>query len=160
MVTRQTREPVRRRMCGTMECHHRLTEEDPGFRRRLIDLEHDCTVRMAARQPLRVGITTIPVVVHVVYRTASENISDAQINSQIDTLNLDYRAQNPDKANVPAVWGGLVSDARVQFLLASESPTGNPTSGITRTRTRRTSFSTDDSVKKSVALVHGPATST
>jgi hypothetical protein len=130
-----------------MECHHRLTEEDPGFRRRLIDLEHDCTVRMAARQPLRVGITTIPVVVHVVYRTRRENITTAQVSSQVDALNRDFRAQNADRSRVPAVWTSLVTDARVQFALATTDPQGNTTSGIRRIRTTRLFFTTDDSVK-------------
>jgi hypothetical protein len=113
-----------------------------------MDLEEATARRMTSRQPLREGITTIPAVVHVVYKTASENISDAQINSQMATLNRDFRAQNPDKLKVPTVWGGLVGDARVQFVLASVNPTGNPTTGITRSPTRRTSFSTDDAVKR------------
>jgi len=137
-----------RRQCGTMECHHRLLELDPTLRRRQIDLEQATARRMTSRQLLREGVTAIPVVVHVVYKADSENISDAQINSQIASLSRDFRAQNPDKAMVPAVWNGLVSDVRIQFALASQSPSGGPTSGITRTRTRRTSFSTDDSVKK------------
>lgn len=33
---------------------------------------------------------TIPVVVHVVYNTAGQNISDAQIASQLEALNADY----------------------------------------------------------------------
>jgi len=44
---------------------------------------------------------TIPVVVHVVYKTPAENISTAQIKSQIKVLNKDYRAKNADKSKVP-----------------------------------------------------------
>ena len=36
---------------------------------------------------LRGGQITIPVVVHVIYRTNAENITVAQIQSQIDALN-------------------------------------------------------------------------
>lgn len=102
---------------------------------------------MAARQPLRVGITTIPVVVHVVYRTRRENITTAQVQSQIDALNRDFRAQNADRSRVPAVWTSLVTDTRIQFGLATTDPQGSATSSITRTRTTRLSFTTDDSVK-------------
>src|SRR5947209_8223756 len=35
------------------------------------------------------GVIRIPVVVHVIYKDASQNISDAQINSQIDALSRD-----------------------------------------------------------------------
>jgi hypothetical protein len=47
-------------------------------------------------------IVTIPVVVHVVYNTSTQNISQAQIQSQIDILNADYRKLNADTGNVPA----------------------------------------------------------
>jgi hypothetical protein len=48
---------------------------------------------------------------------------------------------------VPAVWRGLATDARLQFVLATKDPSGKPTSGITRTKTTRTSFGTGDTVK-------------
>jgi len=136
-----------RRMCGTMSVHHRLLEADPGFRRRQIDLEHATMRRMTLGAEARVGVTTIPVVVHVVYNTASENISVAQIKSQISVLNRDYRATNPDRSKAPAVWKGLVADARIQFALATKDPNGKPTTGITRTKTTRASFGDDDAVK-------------
>ena len=82
----------------------------------------------------------IPVVVHVVWRTPAQNISEALIQSQIDVLNRDFRRLNPDVAQVPAVWQGLVADPQVEFFLATQDPTGNPTNGITRTPTTATSF--------------------
>ncbi|NJP82835.1 zinc metalloprotease, partial [Streptomyces sp. AA8] len=83
---------------------------------------------------------------HVLFNTAAQNISDAQITSQIDVLNQDFRAQNPDVAKVPPVWKPLVADARIQFHLATEDPEGQPTDGITRTQTQTTRFNirTDD----------------
>ena len=72
-------------------------------------------------------------VVHVVYNTRAENISTAQIKSQIAVLNKDFRATNSDKSKVPNIWKGLVTDVRVQFALATTDPTGKSTSGITRT---------------------------
>lgn len=79
----------------------------------------------------------IPVVVHVIWRTNSENISTQQIQSQIDVLNLDYRKMNSDTTNVAA--GFSKSDVKLEFILATLDPNGNPTTGITRTQT-----STDD----------------
>lgn len=98
-------------------------------------------------QTARTGVTTIPVVVHVVHNTQAQNISDAQINSQIDVLNKDYRKTNPDVANVPPVFAPLAADARIQFKLADKDPANNPTNGITRTQTATASFSDDDKVK-------------
>ena len=54
---------------------------------------------------------------NVVYNTDAQNISDAQIKSQIAALNKDFRATNPDKSRTPAPWKGLVTDARIKFKL-------------------------------------------
>jgi hypothetical protein len=138
--------PVRRR-CGTMQVHHRLLERDPEFRLRQAELERKVHNRLAAGTSVRQAVTTVPVVVHVVYQTADEKITAAQVKSQIAALNKDYRAANPDKSGVPAVWKGLVTDARVQFALATRNPAGKKTSGILYVRTTQTSFPDDDSVK-------------
>jgi hypothetical protein len=87
------------------------------------------------------------VVVHVVHRRPSENISKGQIRSQISVLNRDFRATNPDKSKVPAVWQGLIGNANIKFALATRDPKRRKTDGITRTKTTRSSFGTDDSVK-------------
>jgi pregnancy-associated plasma protein-A len=138
--------PVRRR-CGTMQVHHRLLERDPEFRVRQAALELKVHSRLAAGTSVRQAVATIPVVVHVVYKTADEKITAAQVKSQVAALNKDYRATNPDKSKVPPPWQGLVTDARVQFALATRSPAGQKTSGIVYVRTTQTSFPDDDSVK-------------
>jgi hypothetical protein len=131
-----------------MQAHFRLLEQVPGFRARQANLEQAVRMRMAfAGAAAKIKTTVIPVVVHVVYNTAAENISMAQINSQIKVLNRDFRATNPDKANVPAPFKGLVADANIEFVLAKKDPKGKPTNGVTRTKTTRTEFGTNDSVK-------------
>jgi hypothetical protein len=92
-------------------------------------------------------LVRIQTVVHVVYRTDAENITDAQVKSQIQVLNRDFRAKNQDKSKVPAVWKGLVTDAKIEFALAKRDPKGKATNGITRTKTKMKSFGADDSVK-------------
>jgi hypothetical protein len=138
--------PLRRR-CGTMQVHYRLLEVDPNFRLRQADLERRVSSRLAAGAPLREGLITIPVVVHVVHRTAQERISTAQVKSQITVLNKDYRAVNADTSKVPSVWHGLVADARVQFALATKDPAGKKTTGIVYSTTTLASFGDDDGVK-------------
>lgn len=92
-------------------------------------------------------VVTIPVVVHVVYNNATENISDAQINSQISVLNLDFRKLNADISSIPGPFAGLAADAEIQFCLASTDPSGNPTTGITRTASTHGSFYLENDVK-------------
>ena len=97
------------------------------------------------------SIITIPVVVHVVWNTNSENISDAQIFSQIDVLNADYRRTNVDASNTPSVWQSIAADSEIEFCLATIDPNGSSTTGITRTQTSQTSFSINNDAMKSTS---------
>ena len=119
-----------------MSVHFALLERDPGFRARLAAVEH-ATARRLMAAPAKWKVVTIPTVVHVVYHAAAENISDAQVRSQISVLNRDFRKKNPDRSKVPAVWAGFVADAGIKFKLTK----------ITRTQTSRTEFGFDDAVK-------------
>ena len=131
-----------------MQAHQRLLEQEPSFRRAQFDLESSTRLFLrAGPRPRRTGIVRIPVVVHVVYNQARENISLRQIRTQIAVLNRDYRARNLDVDRTPAVWRGLVADTRVQFFLAKRDPRGRVTEGVTRTKTSRASFGTGDTVK-------------
>jgi hypothetical protein len=133
-----------------MEAHQRLLEADPDMRHRRAKI-HAETSRMlqsgTTAKRVKKAPVTIPVVVHVVYRTAADNIPVAQITSQIDALNRDYSASNADKVNTPAVWAGLIQDTQIRFALATKDPKGKPTTGITRTKTKAVSFSTHDKMK-------------
>jgi hypothetical protein len=142
--------PAPRRKCGAMEVHERLSEEFPSYRANLLRIDEytERALRTGEAQRAMRKLITIPVVVHVVYNKAAENITKSQINSQITVLNRDYRATNPDKSNVPAPWQSLVGDSKVEFKLATRDPKGKQTDGITRTKTDRASFGADDSVKK------------
>jgi hypothetical protein len=84
----------------------------------------------------RTGILTIPIIVHVLYNTAQENISDAQVQSQIDVLNEDFRKLNSDAASTPAEFTPV--DTEIQFTL----------SYINRKSTTKTSWGTNDAMKK------------
>lgn len=77
-------------------------------------------------------VVIIPVVVHVLYRTSEQNISDAQIQSQIAALNRDFRRRNNDTVNTPAEFKALGADVGIEFRLATKTPAGLPTSGINR----------------------------
>lgn len=85
-------------------------------------------------------IITIPVVVHVVYNTIEQNISDAQILSQINVLNKDFRNLNADRLLSSHPYYNLIGDANMEFCLAKIDPNGNATTGITRTSTTETAF--------------------
>ncbi|MAW21242.1 MAG: zinc metalloprotease [Flavobacteriales bacterium] len=85
-------------------------------------------------------IISIPVVVHVVWKTNTQNISNAQIQSQIDILNQDYRRTNIDAINTPSAWNSIAADVEIEFCLAQTDPNGNPTTGINRVQTNADQF--------------------
>ncbi|MEO7318276.1 MAG: hypothetical protein ABIZ56_04745, partial [Chthoniobacteraceae bacterium] len=144
---------LRPRMCATQYNHLMLCDKFPEYREIRAKMQSDIqdtlsNPQMVARlMGARKKICTISVVVHVVYKTAGENISAGQIKSQIAVLNRDYSARNPDKSKVPTVWQGLVTDAGVQFKLTTRDPKGKVTEGITRTRTLVDEFNGDDAMK-------------
>jgi hypothetical protein len=96
----------------------------------------------------------IPVVVHVVYKNGSENISAEQIQSQIDALNRDYRMTNSDIIQTPNYFRNDAADSYIEFRLAKFDPNGAPTTGITRTQTSVQSFTVDNYVKKGATGGH------
>jgi len=120
-----------------------LQQTDTARYRRIMDLEN--RIQKFLNGPvLRSGSLQstiyIPVVVHIVYKTNAENISDAQVYSQIQVLNEDYRRLNVDKTNTPSAFASLAGDANIEFVLAKTDPFGNSTTGITRTFTTQTQF--------------------
>ncbi len=80
-------------------------------------------------------VVNIPVVIHVVWSKAEENISDAQIQSQLDVLNQDFSAGNSQVSTVPVIFQALIADVGFHFCLASKDPNGNSSTGIVRTQT-------------------------
>ena len=121
------------RLCGAMEIHRRLLTESESYRIARAELE-TATMGFSALEVDETVVARVPVVVHVVHANDQQNISDAQVHSQIAVLNEDFRATNADTETVPAVFADLVHDARVEFVLADVDPDGRPTTGITRTR--------------------------
>jgi Pregnancy-associated plasma protein-A/Putative peptidoglycan binding domain len=139
-----------RRHCATSEVHRQLLSVDPDYRQARSDIENLTDAIQARGFAAAAPRTrTIPVVVHVVYRTDRQNISNAQIQSQIRILNQDFRMKNRDRTKLPDVFQPLHTDTRIQFRLASKDIFGNATSGITRTRTSMPSFGFDEGVKSS-----------
>jgi len=135
------------RNCATTDYLEIQMQQDPSLQLRMEQIERFTQdyVNRSQQSGQRVnGVLTIPVVVHIVYRNSTENLSLAQIQSQIDILNEDFRRTNSDADNV---WS-QAADTEIEFCLATVDPNGNATSGITRTSTRKRSFSyNNDGVK-------------
>jgi len=131
-----------RRICGTMPHHFELAATDEAYRtrRRLIE-----SYTRTARPAPRTQVITIPVVAHIIYRDDDQNISDLQVSSQIDVLNEDFRYRNGDRGGIPEPFQHAAGDALIEFVLARRDPQGQPSTGITRTRTEVARFAYDGS---------------
>lgn len=92
-------------------------------------------------------IIHIPVVVHVLYNEPGQNISEAQIKSQIEVLNRDFRRLNADSVNTPSPFKSLAADVQIEFVLAKADPKGRATNGIIRKSTAVTYWQMDDKIK-------------
>ena len=93
-----------------------------------------------AKQQSPDTIYRFPVVVHIVYNEAAENLDEQLIQDQIDVLTRDFRRQNADTSDLRSIFLPVAADAGIEFFLADIDPDGNPTNGITRTNTSTTSF--------------------
>lgn len=131
---------VAERHCASDEVLKRQLQEDPEMALRMNKIE-EFTENFKANNPnyrLVNGQIQIPVVVNVLYRTAAENISLAQIQSQIDVLNKDFNATNTDYNQVPALFSGVKANVGISFVLDQ----------VIRKSTTKTSWGTRDDMKK------------
>ncbi len=132
---------ITKRSCGTQEALQQQMAEDPTLAKRMDDIEKYTQKVIKGELPDRLvnGVITIPVVVHVVYKTAAQNISDAQVQSQIDVLNEDFGNTNADNSKIPSLFQPVDATVGIKFTLDR----------VIRKATTKKSFGTNDAVKKS-----------
>lgn len=133
---------VSKRNCASNDVLQQQLQADPSLRDKMDAIEA-FTERVVnnpnAARLLPDGTMEIPVVVNVVYKTTAQNVSQAQIQSQIDVLNEDYGGTNSDHGQVPSVFQPVTAgNVGVHFVLDQ----------VVRTKTNKSSFGTNDAVKK------------
>lgn len=131
------------RHCAAYEVLAEQLKADPSLQQRMDAIEEftrDFERNPSASRLLPDGTMEVPVVVNVLYKTNAENISTAQINSQITILNQDFAATNPDYNNTPAVFQGARSgNTKITYVLQN----------VVRKQTNKKSWGTNDAMKKS-----------
>ncbi|MFC2123462.1 choice-of-anchor J domain-containing protein [Bacteroidota bacterium] len=149
--------------CGTVLYNQLLEQKHPSrpsekiFEQWIKEKKRESEIRnrILGRMKIHEEIYIIPVVVHVIHKGESvgegTNISEAQIISQIEVLNEDFRRQNADTVNTPDMFKSVAVDTGIEFRLALRDPSGNPTNGIVRVRGQKDYwvFTTDDELLKS-----------
>ncbi len=128
--------------CGSTELINIKEGQLPGFKSHLAEQFNQ--TKLAAQQSRNQAATIyVPVVVHVVYNTAQQNLDDSIIKNQIAILNRDFNRNNADASNLRAVFGDVGGSSDIVFYLADTDPAGNPTNGIIHKSTGKSSFSID-----------------
>ncbi len=122
--------------CGYDELHQYYLENDPGYEARLQQIETVLQQNSNTAGASKRALITIPVVVHVVHNGedigVGSNITEAQILSQFEVLNEDYRFLNSDAGLIPGAFQSFAIDMGIEFCLAIRDPNGAPTTGIDR----------------------------
>ncbi|MGZ3913626.1 MAG: M43 family zinc metalloprotease [Flavisolibacter sp.] len=140
------------RNCVTQSYLEFQKSANPALSQRLADIENFVQhQRLAARVDGAgaASVITIPVAVHILYSTPSQNISDEQVISQVAALNRDFRRDNGDSVNTPDRFKRVAADVQIEFALAKADPQGRPTTGIVHKQTTVSSWKSDDKIKYS-----------
>ncbi|WP_298262642.1 zinc metalloprotease [uncultured Lutibacter sp.] len=149
--------------CYSMKVLNKQLDENPGLYKKMYNIEkHTRTVISLKGKPTKPGggngggggttptpydgTINIPVYVYVIYSNASQNISDAQVNSQISVLNADFNDTNYN--DVPAEFQGVGANIDINFTLATIDRQANST----------TSWGTNNAVKSAYPAVPGHLT--
>ena len=127
---------ISQRGCASQEVLAAQMKADPTLALRMSKIEAFTEKAMLTGRLVN-GKVEIPVVVNVLYKTAAENISLAQIQSQIDVLNEDFNATNADFGSVPALFSGVKANVGITFVLQN----------VVRKSTKTISWSTNDAMK-------------
>ncbi len=138
------------RQCGATENVQYVLENVVGAKEKIAATEHQIektAQNLGGLQTRTATKFTIPVVVHVVYYNGLTNISDEQIQSQIDVLNRDFNKKAAELNQTPNVFASVVADCSINFALAVRDENGNKTNGIVRHQTTRSDWGARDDVK-------------
>ena len=123
--------------CGTDFKKEKATAEEL---KRLDDFNKSAKNARTTASISNEQIILIPVVVHVIWNTYSQSITDGQVCDLIKRLNEDFSRTNPDANQTPSAFLSVASNPRIQFYLTNRDINGNFTTGITRTQTSKSQF--------------------
>lgn len=122
--------------CGFDHVHQKALAQDPAFAAKVQAFEKEYSKYVLEETPRRAGqkapLVTVPIVFHVIHKGEAvgqgSNITEEQILSSIEGLNIQFRNQNPDGS----VLDPNGTDLEFEFCIAQRDPNGNPTNGINR----------------------------
>jgi hypothetical protein len=137
--------------CSSMELLNQQLNDNPDLYQKMFDIEKSSRQFISAMRPGNgngngggnnggggndgggdppvddgLGTINIPVYIYVVYSNSTQNISDAQINSQMNVLNADFNDTNFSDVN--PLYADRGADVDINFSLATVDRQFNSTS--------------------------------
>lgn len=150
------------RTCATMTMDSLLRTQDPSLG--TMQQFEQWIQQKIAQDAGSAGIYTIPVIVHVIHNGeptgTGSNISLAQVQSQIDVLNEDFRRLNADTTNTPGPYKPVAADIEIEFCAASIDENGQPLTepGVNRVNRNNQGFTSPPFSTNYINGVIKPAT--
>jgi len=127
--------------CAAVQVANKMNQSNPGYSSQFEQWINEFKESTVSRSASYDSTLFVRVVVHVVYNTPQQNLDDSVIINQLNILNRDFGRTNADTVNMRNDFNGVKSsNSKIVFYLAQTDPSGNPTTGITRTSTSTNSF--------------------
>jgi hypothetical protein len=125
-------QPFQQAVCGTDESYARAVQANPELLTIQKQMDEQFSGPSAMMTATDTQTVVIPVVFHIITTYGPENITKQAMEDAIFTLNQSYRKWNLDTLGVRAVFKKLISDAHIEFRLATKDPMGNCSEGFDR----------------------------
>lgn len=141
--------------CASMKNLEFRLSKNKGLSKKMYDIEYNTRKAIALKKggrpgggngngggggtppPIYEGSITIPVIVNII-ETSAGDVTQAQIDSQIDVLNEDFNNNNPNTTGAPSAFAPLVANVDIRFTLAGVNR---------RTNSNVTNWGTNDEMK-------------
>jgi hypothetical protein len=104
--------------CGYDHAVQQRNQQFPRYKQQ-IDNVFDAASKLGMQQQYQRTVNTIPVAVHVVWKTPDQRLSECEIIEQIEVLNEDFRRQNLDASNLRPIFNSIAADTEIDFRLDS-----------------------------------------
>ncbi|HXB10978.1 MAG TPA: M43 family zinc metalloprotease [Bacteroidia bacterium] len=138
--------------CATMDYVKWVEQKDTGFKSKIAAAEQSMknweANAITSGYHAEQAAYTVPLVVHVLWDNASQQLSLQQVKTQIKVLNQDYNRLNADTIDTPPPFKAVAASMNITFCLAQVDPNGNPTNGVVYKQVpSNTFYLTDDAMK-------------
>jgi len=141
--------------CGTDIVYSQMIKDNPEIKVNKEAVDAFCKeyIKQHSNIEQSSAVKIIPVVFHILHNYGTENISEAQVITAVNQLNLDYRKLRADTSQIVSAFKPIHADCEIEFRLAKLDPLGNCTNGITRTQTSLT-YNANSAVKQLINWEH------